>query len=97
MLDNKKNLEQKLCEDKLWELADSIQQLERLLDRFESEIESLDKGGDEYELIKYEISKITKELDRAYIEQNELEERLVKLGVQMPSALSPPEILGEIE
>lgn len=96
MPDNETIREQKLYEDQLWETADFIQQLERLLHRFKSEIESLDKRGNEYEFFKYEISKITKELDRAYIEQNKVEEKLVKLGVQIPS-LNPPEFLDEAE
>jgi predicted RNase H-like nuclease (RuvC/YqgF family) len=82
MPDTGKVREQNLFEDKLRGVAEFIQWLERLLDRFESQIRCLDEKDNEYELAKYEISRITKELDRAYIEQHELEDKLNKLEAQ---------------
>jgi hypothetical protein len=77
--DDEKIREQNLCEDRHREVSDFIQQIERHLDVLESDFRDLDEGDDEFESAKYEILRMTKELDKAYIEQNELEEKLTKL------------------
>lgn len=79
IIDEEKIREQNLCEDKHRDASDFIQQLERHLDRLEQEIRGLKESDNDYESIQSEISSVTKELDKAYIEQNELEVKLNKL------------------
>ena len=78
--DVEKAREQNLCEDKHREVSDFIQMIERRLDVLNAEIRTHNESDEERESLEYDISRMTKELDRAYTEQNELEERLIKLG-----------------
>jgi hypothetical protein len=83
MVDEEKIREQNICEDKHRDVSEFIHQLERRLDKLESELGDLEEDDDEYELLESEFSKTIKELEKAYVEQNELEDKLNRFGSKL--------------